>query len=102
MAAVRDPAFWKRFSTAVHLDEQKRPELKHSDSWLERQQRKTARRRWICPLFWLAFLIIIAAIVAVIIWLLKSGVLNGLHLGGEPVTALSTSTPQTNGTRTDG
>jgi len=23
MAAVRDPAFWKRFSVAVHLDEEK-------------------------------------------------------------------------------
>jgi hypothetical protein len=32
MAGVRDPAFWKRFSMAVHLDEenaQNRPELKH-------------------------------------------------------------------------
>jgi hypothetical protein len=35
MAVVRDPAFWRRFSMAVHLDEeaqnpQARPELKHS------------------------------------------------------------------------
>ncbi|KAF2110939.1 hypothetical protein BDV96DRAFT_690783 [Lophiotrema nucula] len=36
MAAVRDPAFWKRFSVAVHQDDQEkeerqqRPELKHS------------------------------------------------------------------------
>ena len=34
MAGVRDPAFWKRFSTAVHLDEEQghggqRPQLKH-------------------------------------------------------------------------
>jgi hypothetical protein len=32
MAGVRDPAFWKRFSMAVHLDEenaQNHPELKH-------------------------------------------------------------------------
>ncbi|ERF75357.1 hypothetical protein EPUS_00150 [Endocarpon pusillum Z07020] len=45
MAGIRDPAFWRRFSLAVHLDEEKanpshthgaaspaslRPELKHS------------------------------------------------------------------------
>lgn len=33
MAGVRDPAFWKRFSMAVHLDEENgasRPEMKHS------------------------------------------------------------------------
>lgn len=33
MAGVRDPAFWKRFSMAVHLDDEEnasgRPELKH-------------------------------------------------------------------------
>ena len=35
MSGVRDPAFWKRFSYAVHLDEetgtqgQSRPDLKH-------------------------------------------------------------------------
>ena len=31
MANVRDPAFWKRFSTAVHLDEEyaSQPDLKH-------------------------------------------------------------------------
>jgi len=38
MAVVRDPSFWKRFSMAVHLDEERnaavsssdRPELKHT------------------------------------------------------------------------
>jgi len=33
MAVVRDPAFWRRFSMAVHLDEEAqtaKPELKHS------------------------------------------------------------------------
>jgi hypothetical protein len=33
MAVVRDPAFWRRFSVAVHLDEEAqtaKPELKHS------------------------------------------------------------------------
>jgi len=33
MSGVRDPAFWKRFSTAVHLDEEGgygHNELKHS------------------------------------------------------------------------
>ncbi|OQO14887.1 hypothetical protein B0A48_00269 [Cryoendolithus antarcticus] len=45
MSGVRDPAFWKRFSVAVHMDEEAaptRPDLKHSDSWLARQLRRAA------------------------------------------------------------
>ena len=30
MAVVRDPSFWKRFSMAVHLDEEQTPGLKHT------------------------------------------------------------------------
>lgn len=55
--------------------------MKHSDSWLARQQRKEARRRYICPLFWLFFFCFVAAVIGVVIWLLKSGVLDGVHIG---------------------
>ncbi|KAH9828500.1 hypothetical protein Tdes44962_MAKER02419, partial [Teratosphaeria destructans] len=76
MAGVRDPAFWKRFSYAVHLDEEQgipRHELKNSDTWLARQQRKTSRRAWVCPIFWLLFFGVLAAVVIVIIWALNAG-----------------------------
>ncbi|KAF7510069.1 hypothetical protein GJ744_007173 [Endocarpon pusillum] len=84
MAGIRDPAFWRRFSLAVHLDEEKanpshthgaaspaslRPELKHSDTWLERNRKK--RSRMVC-IGWsvsLSLVVIIAGIVLVILWL---------------------------------
>ncbi|KAK5165699.1 uncharacterized protein LTR77_008622 [Saxophila tyrrhenica] len=75
MAGVRDPAFWKRFSTAVHLDEENANTLKHSDSWLARQNRKRSRRTCICWIFWLCFLLLVAAIVGVIVWLVQSDLL---------------------------
>ncbi|KAK3075139.1 hypothetical protein LTR53_001823 [Teratosphaeriaceae sp. CCFEE 6253] len=85
MAGVRDPAFWKRFSTAVHLDEEggytSRPELKSNDSWLAKQHRKQQRRRHTCLWFWLCFLLFVAGVIAVVIWLLKSDVLKGIHIG---------------------
>ncbi|KAF2767854.1 hypothetical protein EJ03DRAFT_352742 [Teratosphaeria nubilosa] len=76
MAGVRDPAFWKHFSYAVHLDEEQgipRHEMKNSDTWLARQQRKTSRRAWVCPMFWLLFFGLIAAVVIIIIWALNAG-----------------------------
>ncbi|KAK4552902.1 hypothetical protein LTR86_010034 [Recurvomyces mirabilis] len=82
----RDPAFWKRFSTAVHLDEESgygRPELKHSDSWLARQRRKESRRKCVCPICWLLFFVFVAAVIGVVIWLLKSGLLNNVHIGND-------------------
>ncbi|KAK4504369.1 hypothetical protein PRZ48_005285 [Zasmidium cellare] len=91
MSGVRDPAFWKRFSVAVHMDEEQGPEPKHSDSWLARQKKKESRRTYICWIFWLCFLALIAAVVAVIIWLLSSGVLEGKSGGG------SVSSTTTNG-----
>ncbi|KAF1816702.1 hypothetical protein P152DRAFT_470690 [Eremomyces bilateralis CBS 781.70] len=83
MAAIRDPAFWHRFSIAVHNDEahssnNTRPELKHSDSWLERQQQKRSRRTCICWIFWFCFLVFVAALVITIIWLKTSGKLDHL------------------------
>ncbi|KIV97313.1 hypothetical protein PV10_01075 [Exophiala mesophila] len=85
MAGVRDPAFWRRFSMAVHLDEEKanisdaqstsssssRLTLKHTDTWLERNRRKQRRT---CYLGWfiaIGFATTIAGIVVVLLWLLK-------------------------------
>ncbi|KAF2492309.1 hypothetical protein BU16DRAFT_564765 [Lophium mytilinum] len=81
MAVVRDPAFWRRFSMAVHLDEeaqnpQARPELKHSDSWLARQKTKSSRRTFICWIFWLVFAGLVAGIVIVVLFLKAKGIIH--------------------------
>jgi len=84
MAVVRDPAFWRRFSMAVHLDEesqqaqspQGRPELKHSESWLARQQQKSSRRTCICWIFWLCFAGLVAGVVIVVLFLKARGILK--------------------------
>jgi len=106
MSAVpRDQLFWKRFATAIRQDEEQgvgKPELKHSyapflqpsnhhrepstdllnsDSWLARQQGKRSRRAWVCCTFWLLFFLFVAAVVALVIWLLKSGILHMIELG---------------------
>ncbi|KAM0694742.1 hypothetical protein Q7P36_005098 [Cladosporium allicinum] len=82
MAGVRDPAFWKRFSVAVHMDEDQAekqgPQHKDEDSWLARQQNKKKNRTIVCWCFWIFFLAFVAAIVGVIIWLVESGVLHNL------------------------
>lgn len=118
MAGVRDPAFWKRFSVAVHMDEEQQGEkrgaqlkdqyvLHHQpeetstsglarypnqtsfantsrrDSWLARQNSKKKNRTMVCWCFWIFFLVFVAAFVAVIIWLVESGVLDGVKLGGQ-------------------
>ncbi|KAI9815604.1 MAG: hypothetical protein M1832_005465 [Thelocarpon impressellum] len=90
MALVRDPAFWHRFSLAVHLDEEvkgvatpgpgnatpasetfsqapTRPPLKHSDSWLERQHRKRRRAVWTCWIV-LALVVLTLAAAGVMAW----------------------------------
>ncbi|RMZ85749.1 hypothetical protein DV737_g418, partial [Chaetothyriales sp. CBS 132003] len=88
MAAVRDPAFWRRFSMAVHQDEEKgsvadnqststehsKQALKHTDSWLERT-RKKQRRAWICGCV-IALLAVASIVTAVfvIMYVLKVGV----------------------------
>lgn len=80
MSAVpRDQLFWKRFSVAIREDEESgvpRKEMKPSDSWLARQQSKRSRRGLVCWIFWIFFFCFIAGVVAVIIWLLKSGILS--------------------------
>jgi len=81
MAIVRDPAFWRRFSMAVHRDEEAQnlqagPELKHSESWLARQQQKSFRRTCICWIFWLVFAGLVAIIVVVILLLKAKGILK--------------------------
>lgn len=93
MGLVRDPAFWRRFSTAVHLDEESKapyyatttsipspgtPPLKRQDSWLARQEGKKRRRTYICWAFWLGFAGLVAGIVIVVLWLKASGVLDHL------------------------
>ncbi|PYI05661.1 hypothetical protein BO78DRAFT_419417 [Aspergillus sclerotiicarbonarius CBS 121057] len=75
MALVRDPAFWKRFSAAIHLDEeakggtdQRKPSI-WSDNWIQSQRQKK-RRTFICGfLIFLIIALFIAAIVVVILWL---------------------------------
>lgn len=80
MAVPRDPAFWKRFSLAVHRDEEAQaiatahdPASKQQaqSTWLARQQRKSSRRAWVCYGFWLMFAVLVAAVVVTVIWLMK-------------------------------
>ncbi|KAF4552742.1 Hypothetical protein D9617_9g025320 [Elsinoe fawcettii] len=92
MATVRDPAFWKRFSTAVHLNDvesvagsaasspnlSKRPTLDHQDSWLARQEKKKKKRTMLCWMFWFGILIFGAIVTAVVIYLIKSGTFEKL------------------------
>ncbi|KEF56510.1 uncharacterized protein A1O9_06697 [Exophiala aquamarina CBS 119918] len=87
MAVVRDPAFWKRFSMAVHLDEEKgtisdarstssldpKSGVKHSDTWLERNRKKQRQTRILGWVITFGFLIIIAAIILIVLWFLKVG-----------------------------
>ncbi|PYH53613.1 uncharacterized protein BO96DRAFT_344762 [Aspergillus niger CBS 101883] len=88
MALVRDPAFWKRFSAAIHLDEEaktetgaKKPTI-WTDHWIEAQRQKR-RRTFICGiLIFLIVAIIVAAIVVVILWLKSK---NWLKPGTEAV-----------------
>jgi len=92
MAAVRDPAFWKRFSTAVHLEEAAsqpstpmtatRPPLKHAESWLESQHKKKRKNRWTLGLSVLIFVVFITIIALVLIWLSR----HGWFMHGEKVS----------------
>ncbi|KAJ5876321.1 uncharacterized protein N7529_001905 [Penicillium soppii] len=74
MALVRDPFFWKRFSTAVHLDEEskavdlesKAQKAQDTQSWLARQRRK--RKRSIIWGFVIFFSIVFAIIAGIVIW----------------------------------
>ncbi|GLI82138.1 hypothetical protein PoHVEF18_010539 [Penicillium ochrochloron] len=72
MALVRDPYFWKRFSTAVHQEEESKSELecatpiKEPDSWLERERRK--RKRSLIWGFVILFGVILLVTGGVIVW----------------------------------
>ncbi|KAJ6018228.1 hypothetical protein N7451_001607 [Penicillium sp. IBT 35674x] len=79
MALVRDPYFWKRFSTAVHLDEEAKGTTeaeivtpiteKAQDSWLERERRKSKK-----SLIWgfiIFFCIVLLVTGGVIVWWLS-------------------------------
>ncbi|KAJ5177347.1 uncharacterized protein N7500_000046 [Penicillium coprophilum] len=77
MALVRDPYFWKRFSTAVHMDEESKAanqgtKTKHdAASWLSSEQRKSKRSIiWGCVIFLVVVLIIIVSVV--LSWLAKN------------------------------
>ncbi|QMW46250.1 hypothetical protein G4B11_009705 [Aspergillus flavus] len=84
MALVRDPAFWRRFSRAIHLDEEAKASKTENksgviyslcsltaeprDDWILKQRKK--RRRWICCgfLIFAAFAIVVAGVVVVFWW----------------------------------
>ncbi|KAJ5621898.1 hypothetical protein N7528_005130 [Penicillium herquei] len=78
MALVRDPYFWKRFSTAVHLDEEAKgipsevstpSSEKSQDSWLERERRKSKK-----SLVWgfiIFFCVVLLVTGGVIVWWLS-------------------------------
>ncbi|KAM3424787.1 hypothetical protein BST61_g6768 [Cercospora zeina] len=81
MAVPRDPAFWKRFSVAVHRDEEAQTVATAQDpaskqqaqsTWLARQKRKSSRRTWFCFGFWLMFAVLVAVVVVAVIWPTKT------------------------------
>ncbi|KAI9672370.1 MAG: hypothetical protein M1817_003392 [Caeruleum heppii] len=95
MANIKDPAFWHRFSLAVHLEEQasspapvssegsngsvsgrsnkSRPTIQHTDTWLDRQHKKRRRALCICWSIGLLLLATGAAVGVVIWWLSRNG-----------------------------
>nr|OQO30765.1 hypothetical protein B0A51_02461 [Rachicladosporium sp. CCFEE 5018] len=99
MSGVRDPAFWKRFSVAVHMDEEAaptRPDLKHSDSWLARQHRKKSRRTWVCWAFWILIPAFVAGVIIAVIWVLQSGLLQKVKIGNGNGTVAQPADPNGN------
>ncbi|KAL4911836.1 hypothetical protein BDW62DRAFT_207056 [Aspergillus aurantiobrunneus] len=77
MALVRDPWFWRRFSRAVHLDEEIKSPTEEkdttiwSDNWLSNQRRKRRKSLLCGGAIVLAVMVFIAA-VAVFIWWLSA------------------------------
>ncbi|PQE20962.1 hypothetical protein CJF30_00002290 [Rutstroemia sp. NJR-2017a BBW] len=81
LGLVRDPQFWKRFSTAVHMSEENLKELEaglagtggrneRSDTignWLEQQYREKRRCRAICMGVTLLVAILVAAAVVIVL-----------------------------------
>ncbi|KAJ5251118.1 hypothetical protein N7489_001528 [Penicillium chrysogenum] len=75
MALVRDPYFWKRFSTAVHMDEELRavdqgPQTKqYAASWLSQERRKSRRSIiWGIVIF---FGVVLIIVISVVLWWLS-------------------------------
>ncbi|GAM40061.1 hypothetical protein TCE0_034r12111 [Talaromyces pinophilus] len=74
VSLVKDPEFWRRFSVAIHRDEEQaqQPERKktESESWLARQRKKNHRSKvWG---FLIALVIVLIACGAgIAIWLLS-------------------------------
>ncbi|PWY77068.1 hypothetical protein BO70DRAFT_397956 [Aspergillus heteromorphus CBS 117.55] len=75
MALVRDPAFWRRFSLAIHLDEEAKGSDEHKDAhlwsnnWIKKQRQKRKRTLLYGFLIFLIIVLICAGIVVVILWL---------------------------------
>ncbi|KAJ5606780.1 hypothetical protein N7537_003399 [Penicillium hordei] len=75
MALVRDPYFWKRFSAAVHMDEESRAldqgnkTKQEGASWLDRERRKS--RRSIIWGFVIFFGVVLVIVVSVVLWWLS-------------------------------
>ncbi|KAL1964551.1 hypothetical protein VTN77DRAFT_6848 [Rasamsonia byssochlamydoides] len=76
MAGVRDPLFWRRFSIAIHQDEEQNrsPDREKiaAESWLARQKKKRRRSKIIGCLIAFAFLIVAGGVAFVIWWLNKN------------------------------
>ncbi|EDP48117.1 conserved hypothetical protein [Aspergillus fumigatus A1163] len=79
MTLVRDPLFWKRFSRAVHLDEEAKAAAQNKspgritneprDNWIQAQYRKK-RRSIVCGfVIFLAIASLVAGIIVVLLWL---------------------------------
>ncbi|KGO69810.1 hypothetical protein PITC_042730 [Penicillium italicum] len=72
MALVRDPYFWKRFSTAVHMDEESKAidqgtqTKQEPSSWLDRERRKS--KRSIIWGFVIFFGVVLVIIIGVVMW----------------------------------
>jgi len=99
MANVQDPMFWRRFSMAVHLDEEQQqtqkqaeissshdpsrmPSLQQTQTWLGRERQKKRRRTCICWAFWLCVFALIITVVVVVLCLRANGMLGGAKSGG--------------------
>ncbi|USP76299.1 hypothetical protein yc1106_03573 [Curvularia clavata] len=55
------PASRFKFVTTITAD------ASHRDSWLVRQKKKERHRTWLCWAFWLAFLVLVAGVVATVL-----------------------------------
>ncbi|KAL4783436.1 hypothetical protein BJX76DRAFT_357991 [Aspergillus varians] len=74
MTLVRDPWFWRRFSRAVHLDEEVRSPTEEkkstiwSDNWLSNQNRKRRKSAFCGCVICFAVAVFVAAVSVAIWW----------------------------------